>query len=213
MRLVKHINPLACAVLIGLQKTTSDLAETEYWLWKFLKSVRRIRFGVRDVTGRREVYHQLPKALPTAFRRLVMFLVAVAARSSNSNPKAHELCCQSIHKSSCECEQFLREGMDQLFLMMYTDDYRDRAGYEAIDSSSLLGSMMSNLLEISCDMDSFHMTDLYKEYTVKLVSKTYLNILWGFPSSSRERCCAGLVLRIPSTKTIITLSSNFTSES
>ena len=125
--------------------------------------------GVRGVEGQRKVHYQIPRALPTAFQRLVMLLVAGSATILSVSLPQYQSRFQIFERCCLECEQSMLDGRNQLILMVHTDDYREHAGYEAVDSAALLSIMMRNLLDVSHKKSNFHLTDIYSEYTAKIV--------------------------------------------
>lgn len=116
--------------------------------------------------------YRLPKALPIAFRRLVMVFVAFRAMLSSRHHRKRAELDQVFEKHALECSQSLLEGRDQLMLMLFTYDHRDHAGYEAIDPTALLGIMISNMLDISSSKSKgkFNITQTYSDYMAKIVS-------------------------------------------
>ena len=69
-----------------------------------------------------------------------------------------------------DCEGLLVEGQRQLILMIHTDDYRETAGFQAVDSEALLSLIFANLVENLSRDTKFHLTDIYSEYTSKIQS-------------------------------------------
>ncbi|KAG8534324.1 uncharacterized protein KY384_001168 [Bacidia gigantensis] len=153
-----------------IAEAANDLNDLEARLWSFLKLIQSMLLGVRTVDRQHKVHYQMPRALPTAFRHLVMVFVTAQARLKSRGRPENIMHCQMFEKSLAECGQCLLEGRNQLILMVHTDDYRERAGYEAIDSTALLSTMMRNLMERSLTKDKLHITELYSEYTTKIQS-------------------------------------------
>ena len=129
--------------------------------------------GVRSSDEQYKVYYQMPRALPTAFRSLVMSFVGARARLLSKGFSKHKAHCQIFESILAECGQYLLEGRNQLILMVHTDDYRERVGYEALDPTALLSTMIRNLLGLSHTRGRLHITELYSEYMAELVSCSF----------------------------------------
>ena len=67
-----------------------------------------------------------------------------------------------------ECEGLLIEGRKQLILMIHTDDYRESAGFQAVDSEALISLILANLVSYLSTEREFHLTEVYSEYTTKI---------------------------------------------
>ena len=114
---------------------------------------------------------------------LVTFRAMSLSETSGENAELDRL----FTRHASECRQRLLEGRDQLMLMLFTNDHRDHAGYEAIDPTALVGIMISNLLDISSSKskDKFDITQTYSDYTTKVVSislrclSTLFNGIWS----------------------------------
>ena len=126
--------------------------------------------GVRGADDQHKVYYQMPRALPTAFRSLIMAFVGARASLLSKGFSKHKSHCQILESTLAECGQYLLEGRNQLILMLHTDDYRERVGYEALDPTALLSMMICNLLGLSQTRGRLHITEVYSEYMAELVS-------------------------------------------
>lgn len=67
-----------------------------------------------------------------------------------------------------DCYKELANGRKQLMLMVYTDDYRDSAGFQAVDSEALLSLILANLIDHLSTEKEFYLTEVYSEYTTKI---------------------------------------------
>ena len=141
--------------------------------------------------------YSLPNALITAFRRLVMVFVGfgvylkcmvnyfgIYLDQPSWVLRPHE-CYRVFKNHALGCEQSLSEGRIKLHSMPYKYDHRDHAGYEPIDSTTLLSVIIDNLTEISSSGAKYDLTRMYTDMTAKMVSKrvsaqsTFRDILWS----------------------------------
>lgn len=86
----------------------------------------------------------------------------------NRGDKYYEL----FEMHSLGCLESLSERRAQLRRMIFTFDQQDCAGYEAIESTTLLSVIIGNLLEMSSSGGKFDLTQMYTERTADMVSKT-----------------------------------------
>ena len=125
--------------------------------------IHSIQMGVRTDDGMKQPRYQIPKALPAAFQHLVSGLVLIGSVSEWSDYSWNQM-----HKTFDECESYLIESRKQLILMIHTDDYREAAGFQAVDSEALLALILCNLVDNLSTERDFHLTDVYSEYTTKI---------------------------------------------
>lgn len=119
--------------------------------------------GVRTEDGSKQARYQIPKALPTAFQHLVLLLILIGSTSEWS-----EYSWIQMQKTFDDCESFLIESRKQLILMIHTDDYREAAGFQAVDAEALLSLILANLIDNLSTERDFHLTEIYSEYTTKV---------------------------------------------
>lgn len=132
-------------------------------LWELYELVRSIQMGVRTDDGSKQARYQIPRALPAAFQHLVMLLVVSSTVSDWSEHSWNQL-----QTAFDECEGLLIEGRKQLILMIHTDDYRESAGFQAVDSEALLSLVLANLISHLSTEREFHLTEVYSEYTTRI---------------------------------------------
>ena len=132
-------------------------------LWALNDLVRSIQMGVRTDDGSKQARYQIPRALPAAFQHLVMLLVVSSTVSDWSEHSWNQL-----QTAFDECEGLLIEGRKQLILMIHTDDYRESAGFQAVDSEALLSLVLANLISHLSTEREFHLTEVYSEYTTRI---------------------------------------------
>lgn len=127
--------------------------------------IRSIQMGVRTDDGSKQARYQIPRALPVAFQHLVMLLVVISNIADWS-----EYSWMQMESNFDNCESLLVEGRKQLILMIHTDDYRESAGFQAVDSEALLSLILANLVDNLSTEREFHLTEIYSEYTTKVQS-------------------------------------------
>ena len=132
-------------------------------LWEINDLVRSIQMGVRTDDGSKQARYQIPRALPAAFQHLVMLLVVSSTVSDWSDHSWNQM-----QTAFDECEGFFIEGRKQLILMIHTDDYRESAGFQAVDSEALLSLVLANLVSNLSTEREFHLTEVYSEYTTRI---------------------------------------------
>ena len=149
--------------------------------------IQSIQDEVRKPNGDHPLQYSLPNALLTAFRRLVLVFVNFGVYLKCKvfrDPRAVE-CYRVFKNHALGCEQSLLEGRTQLRSMTYIYDHRDHAGYETIDSTTLLSVIIGNLTGISSSGGKFDLTWMYTDMTAKMVSKivpaqtTIRDLLWS----------------------------------
>ena len=127
--------------------------------------VRSIQLGVRTDDGSKQARYQIPRALPAAFQHLVMLLVVASTVQNWSDHSWNQMLA-----TFDECESLFIEGRKQLILMIHTDDYRESAGFQAVDSEALLSLVLANLISHLSEEREFHLTEVYSEYTTRIQS-------------------------------------------
>ena len=120
---------------------------------------------VRTYDGSEQARYRIPRALPPAFQHLVMVLVLASSIREWSNDIE-----KRMYKMFDECENLLFKGKMQLTLMMHTDDYRESAGFQAVDSEALLSIIFSNLVSHLSIHGEFRLTEVYSLYTTQIQS-------------------------------------------
>lgn len=127
--------------------------------------LRSIQLGVRTDDGSKQARYQIPRALPAAFQHIVISLVIIGSIENWSDYSWDEM-----RAAFDDCETLLIEGRKQLILMIHTDDYRESAGFQAVDSEALLSLILANLVDNLSTETDFHLTEIYSEYTTKIQS-------------------------------------------
>lgn len=127
--------------------------------------LRSIQMGVRTDDGSKQARYQIPRALPAAFQHLVMSLVIISNIEDWSDYSWSQM--QSAFN---DCESLLVEGRKQLILMIHTDDFRESAGFQAVDSEALLSLILANLVDNLSTERDFRLTEIYSEYTTSIQS-------------------------------------------
>ena len=74
-----------------------------------------------------------------------------------------------VEDSFFECKDSLLMARNQLLLMVHTADYRESAGFEAIEPEALLAVILNNLLNTSHAKGNLDLTEIYTEHAAKLV--------------------------------------------
>ncbi len=159
---VRIVRSLPKDMLI-LAQNDGVLGFVEIRLSELYNLIRSIQMGVRTDDGSKQARYQIPKALPAAFQHLVLLLVLIGSTSEWS-----EYSWNQMQKTFDDCESLLVESRKQLILMIHTDDYREAAGFQAVDSEALLSLILANLVDNLSTERDFHLTEVYSEYTTKV---------------------------------------------
>ena len=151
---------------------------TDFWeLWNLIWNIHR---GVGDLDEMHRTQYRLPKALLPAFQQLIVYLAAKSTYLNAMDPRQRVRASKIVEDSFYECKDSLLMARNQLLLMVHTADYRESAGFEAIEPEALLAIIMSNLLNISHVKGSLNLTEIYTEHAARLVRTNY-------PSTYRNR--------------------------
>ena len=138
-------------------------------LWDLIEYIQK---GVRTEDQAKHSMLKIPPALPLAFQDLILFFILVS-RPVDAETESWSNVRRDLYEN---CARQLSEGTEQLLLMVHADVYRARAGFEALDSETLLMLIIENLLAVSSTEGEgegeFHLTEMYSEYTSKIVRRS-----------------------------------------
>lgn len=110
---------------------------------------------------------RLPPALLLAFKDLILFFIMIS-RPVEDKTESWSNIRSDVYQN---CARLLSQGTKQLVSMVHTDVYQASAGFEALESETLLMLIIENLLAASSTEGEFHLTELYSEYTSKIVCR------------------------------------------
>jgi CorA-like Mg2+ transporter protein len=138
--------------------------------------LENVQNGVAHGDPTAKMRYSIPKALVEAFYRLVLFAILVGNSANVLISGAHEPTfkrwCDAIINSADQCADMLVEGKNQLILMIYTEDHRERVSYEAVKSEAIIALVMERLLQATLTVDdnpsTLELSEAYSEYMSKL---------------------------------------------
>lgn len=150
-------------------KATTFLKDTRVLLLGLWDLVEYIQYGVRTEDRTEHPMLRIPPALRLAFKDLILFFILIS-RPVDAETEFWSDIRRNLYE---RCIRRLSEGPKQIFLMMHT---QGRAGFEALDSETLLMLVIENVLAASSTEDEFHLTELYSKYTSNIVCRSQYSL-------------------------------------
>ena len=163
-------------------------------LHRFWTILRSIHSGAQNVDQEDSIGYLLPRSLVPAFQALVMMFVAAGSQLTAETAQESQLLTFMFDDTFAKCEQYLVDGRSEFMQMIHTNDYEEHAVYEAVGPAAIVTLMIRNLLNSSLDKSKFHVTDIYSEYTVKMVRNSLAYIR---PTLSLLKGSAEISLLLP----------------
>ncbi|KAI9893374.1 MAG: hypothetical protein M1814_006670 [Vezdaea aestivalis] len=128
----------------------------------FLGVIKEIQYGVSDALGAAEPRFYIPSTLVQAFQQLVMVL-CIGTRIDCISENGMGL-RRSLIKYSCQCEKLLRQGKEDLTMMVHTGYFGAAQIHREVTSRDVAALLMERLIQISDTDNGFQLIEVYREY-------------------------------------------------